>query len=301
MHSDRDAVRRSQRFLPFAAAVCLATLARPANAQSLLYAQNGDHFSLVRRALGDRSFVLDNGTLVAADQGQFVLKPVDEYLPVLISVNNFYLHRGPRAISDKGPAEAYLYKAGRLVFQADLEAPCDLDDVVLAITLENDKGGGNELRLFGIGRLDARKVRHISLDDKTQNRLLEDRLRIHLFVGGKEAINSRLSAHRQDQAWNRIVAARVAALTNAEARPLYGPAPDYPPGPKPAVRGRAVVTFRIDRHGRVVDPAVTSATAPAFGPAALDAVKQWRFIPKVKDGAPVESTASLPFVFAPPS
>jgi TonB family protein len=50
----------------------------------------------------------------------------------------------------------------------------------------------------------------------------------------------------------------------------------------------------------IKDPVVTEATEPAFGEAALQAVREWRFLPKVVDGRRVESQVSLPFSFAPP-
>jgi TonB family protein len=45
---------------------------------------------------------------------------------------------------------------------------------------------------------------------------------------------------------------------------------------------------------------VKSATDPAFGEAALRAVRIWRFLPKVKDDNPVETKVDIPIVFARP-
>ena len=69
---------------------------------------------------------------------------------------------------------------------------------------------------------------------------------------------------------------------------------------KAGVKGKAVVTVRITPQGTVRDPVVESASDPAFGEAALAAVRQWRFIPRVEDGRAVEARVNMPFVFAPP-
>lgn len=44
-----------------------------------------------------------------------------------------------------------------------------------------------------------------------------------------------------------------------------------------------------------------SATDPAFGEAALAAIRQWRFLPEMKGGLAVEQSADLPFAFVPPA
>jgi len=62
-------------------------------------------------------------------------------------------------------------------------------------------------------------------------------------------------------------------------------------------------TLRVgttDRRGAVLDPSVVTATAPEFGEAALAAIRQWRFLPKVKAGRPLETRATMPFDFCPP-
>jgi TonB family protein len=51
----------------------------------------------------------------------------------------------------------------------------------------------------------------------------------------------------------------------------------------------------------VIDPVVKSASDPAFGEAALGAVKLWRFLPRVKDDYPPETRADVPVVFSQPN
>lgn len=256
----------------------------------------------VRRAEGRTAFVLADGSWIQFTNGHFVLKPTTEYLPVLITVHNPQFGRGARAISDRGTSrETRLVQGGRFVFNADLEASCALDDVVLMLALVSEQAG-NQLYLWGVGHLDAHQRKRVSIDETTPLKLRGVRLAaVHLFVDGREAFNSEISASKRAAALDRMVAQRVAAVQDAEAQPLFISEPIYPEALKTRIKGKAVVTFRVDEHGGVLDPVVTSATDPAFGAAALEAIRQWRFVPRVKGGAPVESAAELPFVFEPPT
>jgi protein TonB len=77
--------------------------------------------------------------------------------------------------------------------------------------------------------------------------------------------------------------------------------PEYPKSlRKTGVKGEAVVAMRITRQGVVVEPTIERATDPAFAEATLAAVRQWRFLPQVKGGRPVETAVSLPITFDPP-
>ena len=58
--------------------------------------------------------------------------------------------------------------------------------------------------------------------------------------------------------------------------------------------------MRIGSNGDLLDPVIKSASQPAFGEAALRAVKLWRFLPRVKNGYPVETVADVPIVFTLP-
>ena len=92
-------------------------------------------------------------------------------------------------------------------------------------------------------------------------------------------------------------------LTLAAPRPFVGPSPEYPPGLRKAkVKGEAMIRLQIRANGAVLDPQVRSASDPAFGEAALAAIRMWRFLPKVKDGRPVGTEAEMPFsfVYSPP-
>ncbi len=282
--------------------LCLGALASPLCAQSLLYVKNGDKLSLVRRAEDNAPYVLDDGKWVKDVDNAFVLKAADDYLPVMITVKNRYFGRGRRAISDSGPSNALQLDTGRFVFSADFESPFPLDDVFLVLELKaNEKDEDGTFYLWGLGHLDAHRVRSVSLDRMVTRKLTGLHCFLHVFVGGEEAFNSRMPADRRAAALDRMVASRVASVRDGDLRPLFGSPPVYPEAVVARVKGRAVVSFRVDAHGNVLDPEVASATDPAFGLAAVDAIRQWRFVPRVRGGVPVESAAQLPFIFDPQS
>ncbi len=63
------------------------------------------------------------------------------------------------------------------------------------------------------------------------------------------------------------------------------------------ITGTVTVLFVIDEEGRVRDPRVDESTHREFERHALDAVRQWRFEPGVKDGRPVPTLVRTPIEF----
>jgi TonB family protein len=77
--------------------------------------------------------------------------------------------------------------------------------------------------------------------------------------------------------------------------------PIYPREMEPEkLAGSATVRCRIDASGKLVETRVVEATHPAFGEAALAAVRQWEFGAAVKNHHFVESNIEIPFNFKPP-
>jgi TonB family protein len=94
----------------------------------------------------------------------------------------------------------------------------------------------------------------------------------------------------------------VLTCQEAELRPKLQPqatvAPEFPRELLARhVRGVATVGFVVDAEGRVRVPAVTDASEPEFGDAALAAVRQWRFAPPLQGGVPVRVVAERTFRF----
>ncbi len=83
-------------------------------------------------------------------------------------------------------------------------------------------------------------------------------------------------------------------------RPTVQTPPEYPRELRSQkLKGSARIIFIVDKDGRVQNPSVQSASHPAFGKAALQAVKRWRFEPGKRGGEPVQFRMRVPMAFAP--
>ncbi len=93
----------------------------------------------------------------------------------------------------------------------------------------------------------------------------------------------------------------VTAKTAAEVpKPLSRPGPAYPPDlDRAGTSGRAVVEFLIDRDGRTRLPRIISATHPAFGYAAMQAIAAWQFEKPMSQGKSVVLRVRMPIEFSP--
>lgn len=83
-------------------------------------------------------------------------------------------------------------------------------------------------------------------------------------------------------------------------RPLAMASPTYPEVLRPrGIQGTATLSFVIDAEGGVRVPALTHATDPEFGFAALAALAQWRFSPPRHRGLPAQVMVERMVVFTP--
>lgn len=71
---------------------------------------------------------------------------------------------------------------------------------------------------------------------------------------------------------------------------LNGSKPAYPAQElQRGTAGYAVIVFALSNKGEVLEIRTKEASGPAFGHAAVKAVRDWRFIPSQQDGKPVAS------------
>ena len=89
-------------------------------------------------------------------------------------------------------------------------------------------------------------------------------------------------------------------LSGHELMPLVRVPPRYPGrAARLQIEGSVTVEFTITADGSVADPAVIESDPPrVFDKAALQAIVQWKFKPRVEDGQAVESRASQRIEFA---
>lgn len=80
-------------------------------------------------------------------------------------------------------------------------------------------------------------------------------------------------------------------------RAVYQPSPQRDAKLKKRGGGTVNILFIVDQRGRVESPQVQSSTDALFEPAALAAVKQWRFEPGKRAGQPVRFRMRVPITF----
>jgi len=299
-HSARRESPRPLRALGLA--LLLGAFASPLAAQNYLYVEHDGRYRPVRRADGRTPYVLENGKLVEATEGHFLLRPADEYLPLLVDVDHLAVNSSADTVTVSGTGLVSNSREmnRRFIFAADLTAPVALQDVFVVITLDSPSAG-SVLFLQGVGALEARRPKHLTIAEAMGSELGAAPFSLHVFAGGREVLNTKIPFDEREAALDRMVIRRIANVQNAELQPFAGPVPEYPPSLlKTRATGQAVVSFRVGQRGGVFDPAVVSASDPACGQAALAAIRLWRFLPRVKDGVPVEATAQMPFEFSPP-
>jgi TonB family protein len=77
--------------------------------------------------------------------------------------------------------------------------------------------------------------------------------------------------------------------------------PEYPSAALPEKpQGQVIVRIVVDEDGDVESAQIISGN-PVLATAAVDAVKQWKFRPFIRNGQPVKAAVKLPFDFAPPA
>lgn len=264
--------------------------------QSVLLAQhNGSAFPVVR-AKAFRAFVDANGQVVAADGEGLSLRPAAEYLPVIVSLRDLtatsrYTSTSVGSLSSK---------RNELGFGAKLVSPYLLKDVFLVI--EIDTPGGNGLFLVEVGTLRPYEPVPVKETVPIPAQLGDVKYQVHVFSAGTEVFNSEMPFDYREAKLDQMVYSRIRdALVDSPAKPFVGPGPEYPASMRGSgAKGEAVVTVHVTARGAVADPVVKAATNPAFGEAAVAAARQWRYLPKISLGQPVESTVEVPFVFTPP-
>lgn len=107
-----------------------------------------------------------------------------------------------------------------------------------------------------------------------------------------------LSAHAAAAA--EAASDQIFALADLDQPPraILQPAPEYPAAlRKQKLDGTVYVLFMVDRTGRVENPIVQKSTNPAFEPAALQAVKRWKFEPGKRNGQAVVFRMRIPITF----
>ena len=269
----------------------LSLVTLPVWAQHALYVQTGESAQLVRDVRAAVPYISEGGTLVPATSSHFLLQPTKVFAPVFVSVRNVQTADG----SARSLHGAKLLR--EIDFSADFESPTHLEHVYLILELFHD-GLPPLLFLWGVGELKAHEPRHVEASGQVDVSYGTIGCALRVFTDGAEVLQSRMAYAERAQILDPLVAAKIAGLKTAAPRPFIGPFPEYPEGLRRAkIPGSAVLNVRLGPTGLVTEATIKSASDPALGSSAMEAITFWRFLPYVKDGHPVEAVVTLPFTF----
>jgi protein TonB len=89
------------------------------------------------------------------------------------------------------------------------------------------------------------------------------------------------------------------AELDQQPRVIFQTPPLYPAKLRQrGIEGTVYIVFLVDRTGRVVGPKVERSTDPRFDQPALNAVKQWKFEPGMRNGQEVQFKMRVPITFS---
>ena len=282
----------SPRHLGALAAVAL--IVRAACAQNALYVEHHNGFSPVRQVVNSNAFVEENGRLVAASGHNFAFKKVGEFAPYFITVRDVDVRSTNLRING---TDAEINR--QLEFKAEFESSYALDHVFLVFDLKIDELG-HRIVVREVGDIRPHRPLSVAVNMPLSQHTGDGTFDLHLFVSGHEVFHSLMPASQVELALDLMVARRIQGVTDAPPSPFVGPTPEYPSKlKKRRISGEAVIGLVISPVGRVLEPHVVRATDPAFGAAALEAARQWRFLPQVSAGRAIEKNVEIPYAFTP--
>jgi TonB family protein len=283
----------------------LWTLALPANlfSQTAVYVSDGARGLRLVRKLDYRApyFLADGkfGRPIPLGNGaddvsyHYQLKPTDDFSPAFVSVNVV------KSSFSGWNSDSVKRTDKKFLFSASFRSVYPLTDVFFVLAFETDDAD-HRLYVQEVRPQALQLGRPISIEASVPHDAPE-RYELHVFSQGLEVFHSGMSRTFIEEALAKMAAKRIAAITDAPAKPLAGPMPRYPEQlTKSKITGRAVVTCTIALNGQPTDVKIKTASDPAFAAAALAVMSEWWFVPRVEKGQPVISAAELPFDFVPP-
>jgi len=278
------------------AGLLLAGCATAALAQNALCVVRDGKTCVVEKVARGLVYIKEGDKLVSHRPFQSGLVPIKEYYPVSVLVSGVEVKTSSVSLMGSGGTINNEFH-----FRATFASSYALKEAFLVLELDMEHG---VKRIFyqEIGDLQPGKSKDVGVVVPLAEELGSGKFQLHVFTEGREVFNSLQPMEYREGVLNQMVMKRIEGVKAAPPQPLVGPPPQYPAAlRKKQVSGEAVVAIRITRLGVVADPEVVQATDPAFGEAALVAVRQWRFLPRIQGGQPVEVKVNVPFRFEAPA
>jgi TonB family protein len=273
------------------AAVLPLLLARPAGAQTILLSRVDGQIGPVDRVVGVVPYALISGSLKSTlGSGLFLHKAP-------------YFHSGPVRVEEFKMTTRWLEADGselnaEMTLVGYLTASETLDNCYLAFEMLDENGRTRQIGTIALPRLVAGAKQPLRALLKLAGKPEEGRYRIHIFADRLECLTSLMGSN---YVFGKTTAGDLAGSAGRDPAPLLGVAPVYPRNlVAQAIPGDARIACLVGPDGDVREASVQQADRPEFGEAALAALKQWLFVPAVKDHHYVAERIVVPFHFRAP-
>ncbi len=267
--------------------------------QVLMVNQGGRYAPVVAMQAATPVIVVDGKLELAARSGSefaYATAPGKTFAPAFVTVRNLAITSQDHITDPSGRPQDRA-----LAFHADFESAYVLDSVFLTIEVKGSTTPVNSLYAYEVGRLRPGATTPVHFVVRFEADWADCKATLHLFAGGIEVLHSEMPPTRVAQELDQMVQAKLTNVTNAPPQQFMCPPPIYPAAALGSnAAGSATIVFEISATGAVTDPVLKQASQPEFGEAALAAVREWRFLPRVKNGRPVATRVELPLSFKPP-
>ena len=266
-----------------------------AHAQQTLYMSQGSVAYPVYSVSKTVPQLFINGQLesISDANGSTLLKPGGVYAPVIVAVDNV----GTSFANTRSDSVNRLLKSFSL--RATFAATAPIDGAFLFLMVKT-KSGLAQTFFHEIPSLKPNKSVVLAVEHKLAQNFVYGGYEMHVFAAGAELLDSTMGPARIEAALEKMIAAQVEGVTAADPKPLIAPPPAYPEKLRSKnLKGHATLAFAITTEGKVGEVTTVEADDPAFAEAAMAVITRWRFVPRVRDGARVNSTVRMPFNFVP--
>ena len=218
------------------ALAAVALIVRTACAQSALYVEHHNAYSLVVAVEGGWPLVREDEKVVRSTGHKLALQKAEEFAPYFVWVNDLhttssyfqYLESGDR-INNK------------FEMRADFESAFSLQSVFLLLEL-NTENFGKSYFVWNVGALEPWRSKPVEVSIPLTKGLGRFSYKLHVFANGGEILHSLMLSKEREQALDHMVQRRIKDVSDAGPKPLFCPLPRYPEKLKGAkISGEAVV------------------------------------------------------------
>ncbi|OIR04348.1 hypothetical protein GALL_135480 [mine drainage metagenome] len=289
---------RPRAGLLVAGLLSLFSVAASANTD-LVYAKRHGSWEPVIRVLGDIPYVLDGDRLAPANPGEFAMRPITQYHkgmppPVIINVDNVDV--GSQGIQFVGDSQVI---NNQFDISIKITSPIDLANVYVVFVISGERGRKSIL-VREVGDLKAGEPDFFEYHVPIASEMGPFRYRVRFFSNGLELFFP-------SEGWGYInaeVAQRIRVETEGvdreNPRPYVIAHPEIPESVIKSGKKKTVLVHATILASGVVPDAHAAAGTPAdVADAAVKAIENSYFLPKIVDGFAQNCNVSIPVVFDP--